>query len=406
MYENLLSSQKFKTLHLKEQVELLTLLSPATKNKQILVDISNIVTHNINTGIQRVVKQQLHYLQNQDQIAYEIVPVYLKCIHNKYYFVYATKYIHRKHTAYTTEIPISITPNDILYSADLSYKSVQTAIDENIYKLYKVLGVKIVFLIHDILPITNPNYFKSNVKEEHTIWMKNITQISDLLISTTATGEQILKNWLNQKQFNIKTTYLHLGSNIQRGTIKPKEYKTKKHTLKKQISFLIVGTLEPRKGHLQLLKAFTSLLEENDNICLTIVGKVGWNIEETLHQIKTNPYINKNIFYKEVVSDDKLQQLYTQSDVLILSSNAEGFGLPIIEAAHYALPVIARDIPVFYEIAKENIHYFPDTQNPEDLAKSINKWILLKENSSHPKSEKIELLSWEMHTKKLYTLLR
>ena len=39
-------------------------------------------------------------------------------------------------------------------------------------------------------------------------------------------------------------------------------------------------------------------------------------------------------------------------------SEGEGFGLPLIEAAQYGLPIIARDIPVFREVAGENAYYF------------------------------------------------
>ena len=389
-------SKTFQALPLEQQVEALTLLAPPTQKKQILVDISHTIASGIKTGIQRVVNQQLHHLQHLDQSEYEITPVYLKLIDDKHHFLYARN--HQNPNILVDE-PVTLTTNDILYSSDLSVKTVQEAKDANIYKLYKALGTKIIFLVHDILPITNPDYFPTNAKTIHTNWLNNIATISDTLIATTATGKKTLDNWLNQNHYTLKTSYLHLGSDIQ---TKPQP---KNHHTNQTPSFLIVGTLEPRKGHAQLIKAFTLLLEQNINITLTIVGKVGWNIEETLTLLNTNPYLNKNIFYKNIISDEELQHLYTSSDALLIPSNAEGFGLPLIEAAHYNLPIIARDIEVFKEIATTNAHYFPNTQSPTDLATSIKEWLTLQKTNTHPKPKGIKTQTWNQHSKKLLELI-
>jgi glycosyltransferase involved in cell wall biosynthesis len=79
-----------------------------------------------------------------------------------------------------------------------------------------------------------------------------------------------------------------------------------------------------------------------------------------------NNNLNKN-FVKEFcrglkdVSDEFLQEIYRSSSCLIVASHAEGFCLPLIEAAQFDLPVIARDIPVtdvmsYFDVTKQTVY--------------------------------------------------
>ncbi len=62
--------------------------------------------------------------------------------------------------------------------------------------------------------------------------------------------------------------------------------------------------------------------------------------------------------------------MYDAAQCLLAASEAEGFGLPLIEAAQHGLPVMARDIPVFREVAGDHAFYFDGT-DPEHLADAI-----------------------------------
>ena len=61
---------------------------------------------------------------------------------------------------------------------------------------------------------------------------------------------------------------------------------------------------------------------------------------------------------------------------LISPSEGEGFGLPLIEAAQHATPIIARDIPVFREVAGDHAFYF-DGLEASALADAIHQWLAL-----------------------------
>lgn len=79
---------------------------------------------------------------------------------------------------------------------------------------------------------------------------------------------------------------------------------------------------------------------------------------------------------------------------MIAASYGEGFGLPLIEAAKHNLPIIARDIPVFREVAGNCATFFKGTSGKQ-LSKSISEWIEMYKNNIHSSSKSIKWITWE-----------
>ena len=104
------------------------------------------------------------------------------------------------------------------------------------------------------------------------------------------------------------------------------------------------------------------------------------------------------------ISDEYLEKVYAASTCLVAASYGEGFGLPLIEAAQHGLPVIARDIPVFREVAGEGAFYFSG-QSPEDLSQSIKRWLTLRNTDSHPKPSGIHWLTWQQSAAQIKSVL-
>ena len=162
----------------------------------------------------------------------------------------------------------------------------------------------------------------------------------------------------------------------------------------------MVGTVEPRKGHQEVLEAFEKLWKEGLNVHLKIVGKEGWGVEKLIKKLNNHPQLNQKLFYLSFVSDEELEYLYRDSNALIVAGIDEGFGLPLIEGAKHHTPIIARDIEVFREVAGEYAYYFNN-----DLSISIKDWIELYKRNRHPLSEHISYMTWEENAKKLLEIL-
>src|SRR5690606_14083873 len=84
--------------------------------------------------------------------------------------------------------------------------------------------------------------------------------------------------------------------------------------------FLMVGTIEPRKGHSVALDAFDLLWAQNIDVKLTIVGKVGWSAGHLIDRLENHPQWGRRLFWHRNASDAELGQQYASADCLIASS--------------------------------------------------------------------------------------
>jgi glycosyltransferase involved in cell wall biosynthesis len=165
-------------------------------------------------------------------------------------------------------------------------------------------------------------------------------------------------------------------------------------------SFLMVGTVEPRKGHAQALTAFEQLWQHGTAVNLVIVGKSGWLVEKLVARLRAHPELGKRLFWLESISDEYLEQVYGACSCLLAASEGEGFGLPLIEAGRKHLPILARDLPVFREVALSHAHYFHGNSG-EALAQAVTHWLELYRQGTHPKSEGMPTLTWQASVQQL-----
>jgi glycosyltransferase involved in cell wall biosynthesis len=158
-------------------------------------------------------------------------------------------------------------------------------------------------------------------------------------------------------------------------------------------------------AHTQILDAVEILWANHQDINLVFVGQQGWKVETLVERIANHPENGKRLFWLKGISDEYLELVYQASTCLIAASYGEGFGLPLIEAAKYKLPIICRDIPVFREIAGQHAHYFI-ASNGGELAHSIQHWLDEYKIKNHPKSEHMPYLTWKQSADMLLNILK
>ena len=115
---------------------------------------------------------------------------------------------------------------------------------------------------------------------------------------------------------------------------------------------LYVGTIEPRKGVSQLLDAADILWSDQD-VVFVLVGKGGWKVDQLILRIRQHAELGKRLFWFEGVSDELLGRLYGRATAVVMPTEGEGFGLPLVEAARHGTPIIARDLKVLREVADQ-----------------------------------------------------
>ena len=158
-------------------------------------------------------------------------------------------------------------------------------------------------------------------------------------------------------------------------------------------TFLMVGTIEPRKGYAEVLEAFDQLWAAGHAMNLVVVGKAGWMVDDTLARFRSHVRLGEDFFWLDAASDECLEDLYKCATCLIAASKGEGFGLPLIEAARHGVPMIVRELPVFREVAGESAYYFGGPQSAA-LAESVLDWLTLYERGHAPSSTNMKWNTW------------
>jgi glycosyltransferase involved in cell wall biosynthesis len=299
---------------------------------------------------------------------------------------------------------IEIQPGDVFLGLDLQHHVVAT---QNDYlTMLRNSGVRVYFVVYDLLPIMLPDCFLPGSAEGHSIWLKIISQFDGVVCISKVVAEELSK-WLEINGAHglrpLKISWFHVGADVENSVPTRGLPDNANHVLKELVgrpTFVTVGTIEPRKGQDQILSAFELLWKENVDVNLVIVGKQGWMVGQLVNQIREHEELGKRLFWLDGISDEYLEKVYKASICLIAASKGEGFGLPLIEAAQHKLPIIARDIPVFREVAGDHAFYFSGLE-PKNLAKAINNWLKLNANNKAPQSTNIPWLTWKQSTQQL-----
>jgi glycosyltransferase involved in cell wall biosynthesis len=382
---------------------------PRNKQRQLLVDISELVQRDSKTGIQRVVRSIIREWLNNPPSDLRIEPVYATTDESGYRYA-------RRYTLGFLDCPsdffeddfIEYSAGDIFLGLDLQHHVVSA--QHAFYQQMRRQGVSVKFIVYDLLPVLLPQVFIMGAADLHSKWLKAIAQCDGAICISRAVSDE-LHDWFRanvpDRHTKFAIDWFHLGADVENSLPTfgvPPDSDVVLNLIGTRPSFLMVGTIEPRKGHAQVLEAFQQLWQAGYDVNLVIVGKQGWMMESLIERIRVHPELNQRLFCLKGISDEYLEKIYAASTCLIAASFGEGFGLPLIEAAQHKLPIIARDIPVFREVAKEHAYYFSG-RSPEEIAASIKDWIILYKQQAYPTSEKLPWLTWKKSAAQLMNIM-
>ncbi|MEI7957526.1 MAG: glycosyltransferase [Verrucomicrobiota bacterium] len=366
--------------------------------RQLLVDITLSTISDRRTGIQRVVRSVLWELLKAPPEGFDIEPVY--CTEEGGYY-YAREFMSRMiggDPILLEDEPIETRVGDCFLGLDLDM--VHMPQRKALFMDLRNRGVRIFFVVYDLLPILRPDCFIKQAGPLYLKWIETIASVSEGLMCISRSVADELLAWLKGVDLGsrrpLKVGYFHLGADIAASLPThgiEKGFEEALARMSKAPVFLMVGTVEPRKGHAQTLAAFEQLWARKVKARLVIVGTCGWMVEALSKRLRKHEQLGKNLFWFEKATDEMLVQLYEQASAMVIASEAEGFGLPLIEAAQHKLPIIARDIPVFREIAGEHALYFSGTA-PDDLARAIQRWLALFNKGEAPSAENMPWQRW------------
>jgi glycosyltransferase involved in cell wall biosynthesis len=143
---------------------------------------------------------------------------------------------------------------------------------------------------------------------------------------------------------------------------------------------LMVSTIEPRKNHAALVRAFElALARHPSDLRLMIVGAPGWNFTEAFQAMA--PLIRRGrLVHLENVPLAELRVLYSHAEAVVFPSLYEGFGYSPLEAMCCGAPVIASDIAAHRTTYGDAVLYC-DPYQIESIASAIERLCLADDDT-------------------------
>ena len=383
-------------------------IAPRMAPRQLFVDISELVQLDAKSGIQRVVRSILQQLLNFPPEGFRVEPVYATTNERYRYARRFTLQFLNCPDFVPADDPIEFRAGDLFLGLDLQFEVVPA--QRAFYQQLRNFGLQVYFVVYDTLPMALPKAFPNEIANLYQYWLKVVAECDGAVCISKAVANEVadlLKKNETARQRPFKIKWFHLGADIAASCPSkgiPVAAKGVLNALAGRVSFLMVGTLEPRKGYAQALAAFENLWAEGVDVELVIVGNQGWMVENLVNKLRRSPFLDKHLHWLEGVSDEFLERVYGVSSALLAASEGEGFGLPLIEAAQHKLPIIARDIPVFREVAGEHAFYFSG-EAPEDLATAIKEWLDLYARGKAPGSDNLPWITWKESARQLIDVI-
>ena len=259
---------------------------PRPRLRQLLVDVSGLLHIDLKTGIQRVVRAILREWLTNPPEGWAVEPVYATASRRGYY--YARRFTCRFleiDDAWAEDVAVDAWSGDLFVGLDLRPEIVPE--QQPTFKSWHRDGVDIRFLVYDLLPVLKPECFPDDVPPLHTQWLKCISEFTGAVCISQAVANE-LGNWCAAHAAPRATPFVidwfHLGADIMnsRGELGlPDNATSILQKSRAAPTFLMVGTIEPRKGHQQTLAAFETLWAQGVRANLVIVGKQGWRVRRS-----------------------------------------------------------------------------------------------------------------------------
>lgn len=243
-------------------------------------------------------------------------------------------------------------------------------------------GASIFILVHDILPISFAKFYNSPWRDHFADNLLAATRNADQVLAVSRYSADGVLNFAHENGVELsQVDVLHNGFDplvedpdikrqIDDGSYRPAFAGREKFDFfVHNRPYLMVGTIEPKKGHIPVIQSFERLWRMGLERKLALVGRRGWLDEEVVRYIENSPFYKERLFWFDDIDDEGLYVAYRNSRALIFGSYAEGFGIPIIEAQTSQLPVICYDTEVAREVSGAHALFYSDF---ETFAKHVS----------------------------------
>jgi alpha-1,2-rhamnosyltransferase len=229
-------------------------------------------------------------------------------------------------------------------------------------------GAAVVPLVHDLMPLTAPQFCVPWVRGAFDYWLRQMVDCSDAILCNSAATESAVRAHASHHGWSLPpTSHFRLGSDLEppsSGTVRAALHAL---TVRPPGFYATVGSVEPKKNHSMLLDAFERAWASGQMLPLLVAGR--WTAEcgAVIERMKRLLAQGRPLILVPDANDAEIAFIYRHARALILPSLFEGFGLPLVEARTQGCQVLASDIASFRELADAGVRLF-DPHAAEELA--------------------------------------
>lgn len=231
----------------------------------------------------------------------------------------------------------------------------------------RAAGAAVWVVVNDLIPIEYPELAPEGTPILVDRWLRRTVRCASGLLGISRTVADGLRAHLSRTGLAgtgstsaLPIDHFYLGAGLDRIVVETHALDAVTDAFERETGsiYVVVGTVEPRKNHSRILDTFDGLWSKGATVSLFIFGRLGWRSEELARRIRGHAQFGRRLVWFESGTDAELDYAYRHASALIFASECEGFGLPLVEAMQYGLPVLASDIAVFREIGADYPHYF------------------------------------------------
>ncbi len=245
-------------------------------------------------------------------------------------------------------------------------------------------GLRFAMLVYDLIPLRRPEWCDSGLVRLFRSFVTSMVPLCDDIFAISKSTAADVEAFLREQHITLPRPVIAIpiGTGLK-VAVPPSQHDIVARPLPQRAlpppgSYaLIVSTIEARKNHILLFRVWRRLLEElpADQVpTLVFAGRIGWLVDDLMHQITNTSYLDGKLVVVESPTDAELTTLYTGCLFTLFPSFNEGWGLPVTESLAFGKPCLISDRTSLPEAGGALARYF-DPDNLHDAYRAIRSVI-------------------------------